>query len=355
MRDSSEGGRGTILYANDLHIPVTGVKVGMFQVNDPRVACEDMAMLGRALSCWTAVLGLVLAVVLGGCGSGGTTGSGKPVVLCTIFAYYDAARAIAGDKLEVRILLPVSASPHEYETTPEDKKAAFRAALYVKNGMDLDDRFDKLFDGSKAKIVTISEQIPKDMLLSSKELSLEEATDSGPPHASAVLNPHIWLDPQIQMKAAEIIRDSMIALDPAYKAVFQENAAKYLGGLGKLDADFKAAMARVKTRDFIGFHSAYEYLAHRYGLRQIASIEELPGADITVDQTKKIIQLIKQRQIKYIAVETAFSGNSANLIAQETGAKEIVLQPLETYDNLQDTYDKYMRANMEALKTALGE
>jgi zinc transport system substrate-binding protein len=299
-------------------------------------------------------LALLVAIGLQGCES--RSSSGKPVVLCSIFAYYDAARAIAGDKLDVQILIPPSTSPHEYEATPEDKKAAYRAALYVKNGLDLDDRFDKLFDGSKAKVISISDRIPKDMLLTSQELSLDEAASKpgAARPASAVVNPHIWLDPQVQLKAAEMIRDAMMELDPADKDVFQQNAGKYMDALTKLDADFKAEMAAVKTRDFIGFHSAYEYMAHRYGLRQIASIEELPGADITVDQTRKIIQLIQQRQIKYIAVETAFSGNSAKLIEEQTGAKEIVLQPLETYDNVQDTYEKYMRENMQALKTALG-
>jgi len=296
-----------------------------------------------------------VALLLPACGSHVAV-SGKPIVLCSIFAYYDAARAIAGDKLQVEILVPPGRSPHEYETAPEDKKTAYRAALYVKNGLDLDDRFDKLFDGSKARVITISQSIPKEMLLTTQELSLDEAASQPAENrpATAAVNPHIWLDPQIQIKAAEVIRDAMIELDPADKDVFQQNAGRYVEALKKLDADFQAEMAAVKTKEFIGFHSAYEYLARRYGLRQIASIEELPGADITVEQTKKIIQLINQRHIKYIAVETAFSGNSASLIEAQTGAKQIVLQPLETYDDLQDTYEKYMRENMKALKTALG-
>jgi len=310
--------------------------------------------MSKLLHCAACLALLAVALVLATCGSNDTA-DGKPVVLCSIFAYYDAARAIAGDKLAVRILVPPGRSPHEYETAPEDKKTAYRAALYVKNGLDLDDRFDKLFDGSKAKVITISQRIPQGMLLTTQELSLEEAASQPAENtpALAAVNPHIWLDPQIQIKAAEIIRDAMIELDPADKDVFQQNAGTYVDALKKLDADFLAEMATIKTREFIGFHSAYEYLARRYGLRQIASLEELPGADITVEQTKKIIQLINQRHIKYIAVETAFSGNSARLIEAQTGAREIVLQPLETYDNLQDTYEKYMRENMQALKIAL--
>ncbi len=298
---------------------------------------------------------ILASLALASCNQAPAAG-GKPVVMCTIFAYYDAARAIAGDRMEVRILIPTGASPHEYETTVNDKVSAAQANLYIKNGMALDDQFDKLLEGSKAKILNISEHIPKDMFLNTQELSLDEAAATTPatPAGTASVNPHIWLDPQIQIKATELIRDAMIDLDPPDRAVFEKNAAAYVDGLNKLDADFKAETATFKSKDFIGFHSAYEYLARRYGLHQIASIEEFPGSEITIDQSQKIIRLIQQRNIKYIAVETAFSGSSAKMIEQQTGVHEIVLQPLETYDNADDTYVKYMRANLQALKTALG-
>jgi zinc transport system substrate-binding protein len=305
---------------------------------------------------------VMMTSVVGACGSNAGSG-GKPVVLCSIFAYFDAARAIGGEQFDVRVLMPVAKSPHEYESTVSDKITVSKAVLYVKNGMGLDDRFDKLLDGSKAQVVTISDALPKSMLLQTDEMSLdEEGTQPGAGHAhegehahgGAYLNPHIWLDPQIQMKAAEAIRDAMIHLDPANKAAFEQNATKYLDDLRKLDADLRAETAAFKNKDFIGFHSAYDYLAHRYGLRQIASIEELPGSDVTVAQTDKLIRLIKDKGIKYIAVESAFSANSAALIERETGAKEIILQPLETYDDAKDTYIGYMRKNLEALKTMLG-
>ena len=179
------------------------------------------------LSCLLVMLSFTLA----SCGGGSTSAasSAKPVVLCTIFSYFDAARAIAGDKLDVQILLPPSASPHEYETSARDKKTANAAALYIKNGLGLDDHYDKLIDTSKTKVLTISEKIPKNELLMTQEVSLDEPA---PPRAAPAQkkaeeedesagNPHIWLDPHIQMSAAEAIRDALIQLDPPDKATFR--------------------------------------------------------------------------------------------------------------------------------------
>jgi len=305
-------------------------------------------------SCLLALLSFTLA----SCGGSSTTGassSAKPVVLCTIFSYFDAARAIAGDKLDVQILLPPSASPHEYETSARDKKTADAAALYIKNGLGLDDHYDKLIDTSKTKILNISEKIPKDELLMTQEVSLDQPgmAPRKEEEDESAGNPHIWLDPHIQISAAEAIRDALIQLDPTDKDAFDANATKYIDTLKKLDADFAAAVATFKTKDFIGFHSAYEYLAHRYGLHQVASIEEVPGTGLSPAQAQKIINLIKTDHIHYIAIESAFPESATKIIESETGVKTIILQPLETYDDANASYDSYMRDNLKALQTAL--
>jgi len=100
---------------------------------------------------------------------------------------------------------------------------------------------------------------------------------------------------------------------------------------------FQEEAATFKTRDFIGFHAAYDIWRTGMAcgrLRRLKNCRDRHyrrsnGQDHPADQGQGI---------KYIAVESAFSASSAKLIERETGAKEIVLQPLETYDRAQDTY-----------------
>jgi zinc/manganese transport system substrate-binding protein len=321
-------------------------------------------MKTRLLSTLTPFFGLLLflaVVALSAC-SPVPASTGKPVVLCTIFAYYDAARAIAkGTPVKVILPLPPRVSPHEFEASPSEKSEAVGTTLYVKNGLLLDDRFDKLIDGSSARTLVIANQIPPNLLLHTQEVSLDPATTTSSAAAgesredTPLGNPHIWLDPMIQIKATEAIRDALINLDPADKDAFAANAAAYIADINKLDADFKAAAATFKSKDFIGFHSAYDYLAHRYGLRQIASIEEIPGDGLTPAQAEKIIGLINDNKIKYVAVETGLSDRSMSLIKSKTGVQTITLEPLEAYNNLNDSYVSLMRRNLESLKTVLGK
>ena len=114
-------------------------------------------------------------------------------------------------------------------------------------------------------------------------------------------------------------------------------------------------MKTFKSRDFIGFHSAYAYLARHYGLHQVASIEEIPDAGLSLAEIQKVEQIIKDKNIHYIAIENALGAKSTiDKIKEEAHVETITLQPLETYDNPNDTYVSLMKQNLAALKTALG-
>jgi zinc transport system substrate-binding protein len=191
--------------------------------------------------------------------------------------------------------------------------------------------------------------------LHTQEVSVTPAGETKPGETEDVSagNPHIWLDPRVQAMAAEAIRDALIKIDPAHKSGYESRAKAYLADLGKLDQDFAQAAQGFKRKDFIGFHSAYAYLARRYGLDQVASVEELPDQGPSEAQLKNIIDLIREKHIKVIFSETAFEPKAMNRIVDETGVKTGVLQPIETYDNLDQTYTSLMRANLEALKAAL--
>ncbi len=169
-------------------------------------------------------------------------------------------------------------------------------------------------------------------------------------------NPHIWLDPMVQTRGRpeRAHATPFPEIDPGDKISFQVNARTYMADVSRMNQEFMDQAKLFKTKDFIGFHSAYAYLAHRYGLRQIASVEELPGSGLSPAQLAKIIHLIEDHHIKYIAIESGLAPQGIAKIQAETGVHTITLQPLETYDSLNDSYVSLMRANLLALRTALG-
>ncbi len=311
---------------------------------------------------WTAGASLSLAVLAGlmACTGGATDPSAKPTAVATIFAYHDALRAIGGNDVNVVMLLPPGRSPHEYLPVPQNKSDVMKARLIVKNGLELDPWIDKLAaDNKTATVLSIGDS---ETALHTEETDLPgaEPADTGTAPAKQddhgnhdhheMGNPHVWLDPTVQMRVAEKIRDALIKIDPAHQVGYSARTDAYLADLRKLDADFMASTATFKHKEFIGFHSAYAYLARRYGLVQIASFREIGSGELNPMQIRKVVALIQERKIPVVFSETAFDTRQAEIVTQQTGVKLGTLQPLETYDNADDTYVKLMRENLASLE-----
>jgi ABC-type Zn uptake system ZnuABC Zn-binding protein ZnuA len=274
--------------------------------------------------------------------------SGKPTVVATIFSYYDALRAIGGDDVHAVLLLPQGTSPHDFLPAAKDKGPVSEARLILKAGLGLDPWIDRLDnDNPNATVLDIGAGLEA---IQTEEIALPGQQKE---EESAAGNPHVWLDPLNQIKAAELIRGALIKIDPAHQAAYTQRAAAYVADLRQLDADFAAAAKTFKHKDFVGFHSAYAYLARRYGLRQVASIQELGAGGMNPAQIQKVIEIIKTDHVPVVFSETAFDAKQANIVVQATGVKLGTLQPLETYDDLQDTYVKLMRENLDQLARAM--
>jgi zinc transport system substrate-binding protein len=281
----------------------------------------------------------------------------KPLAVATIFSYYDALRSIAGADVDSVILLPPRQSPHEYEPTVNDKATVAKSVLIIKNGLGIDRWVDKLRVNNQTAVVVDVGQLVKEKGIQPLQTAEVTVTPENEKKAGgedmSVANPHIWLDPRVQAMAAEAIRDALVKMDPPHKDGYETRAKAYLDDLAKLDKDFSAATKKFKQKDFIGFHSAYAYLATRYGLNQVAAVEELADQGPSLAQQANIIQLIRQKNIKVIFVETAFPAKAAARIVQETGVKTGILQPLETYDDKDQTYVSLMRDNLKSLSDAM--
>jgi zinc transport system substrate-binding protein len=326
-------------------------------------------MMGASLRMLSMAAGMAAIAVLGMAGCHSRTASRKPTAVATIFAYYDAMRAIGGDDIDSVILLPPGQSPHGYEPTVADRAKVAKAAVVIKNGLLIDAWADKLLAGNKSAVVIDVGELIKDKgirPLEAQEVSVTpqesdstsrdrkgaDASDKEPADVSAG-NPHIWLDPAVQAMAAEAIRDALIKIDPVHSQGYEQRAKAYVEELRKLDEDFAAAVKGFKEKEFIGFHLAYSYLAMRYGLNQVAAVEELPAQGPSLAQQANIIKLIRDKHISVIFMETALPAKAADRIIQETGVKAGILQPLETYDNPGQTYISLMRENLAALKDAM--
>jgi zinc transport system substrate-binding protein len=275
---------------------------------------------------------LLLVVLAGVLGISPPARAEKPLVVASFYPLYEFAKQVAGEHAEVVSLVPVGIEPHDWEPAPQDVIRVHRAKLFVFNGAGLEPWVEKLLRDAKARgtvVVRTTERVP---LLSGDRPGHEhahEAKPGAPSGATPAVDPHVWLDPVRAQAQVEAIRAGLAKVDPANTAAYAANAQAYRAKLAALDAAFAAGLKECARRDFVTTHSAFSYLARRYGLTQIPIQGIEPEAEPSPARLAALVKLAKARKTRYVFFETLVSSKLAETLAREVGAQTLVLNPVE--------------------------
>ncbi len=285
-------------------------------------------------------------------GGGGLAQSGRIRVVTTFLPIYVFTANVAGDAAEVVNLLPPGVGPHDYSFTPADIRLLASADVVVVNGLGLESWMNNLIaqSGTKAVIVDASGGIPTKKTPTAVDLS---GGAPGRGDGSGNVDPHIWLDPVRAEKMVQNIADGLGGADQANQETYQKNAAAYARRLATLDEEYRRALAAVPGKEFVAFHSAFRYLATRYGLVERAVIEEFPGKEPGARYLAALVDLIKKNKTRALFSEPQFSPRVVETVAAETGVKVYALDTAEVGDFAPGTYEKIMRDNLKILVAAL--
>lgn len=169
-------------------------------------------------------------------------------------------------------------------------------------------------------------------------------------------DPHIWLDPVKYAEVAKGVGKSLEKADPDHAADYKKNTEALVGELNKLNTAYETGLKNTATKTFITTHSAFGYLAERYGLTQqgIAGID--PEAEPSPARIQEIHTIAEKEKATTVFFETLASDRTAKTLAKDTGLKTGVLDPLEgiTKKSQGADYIEVMESNLTALQKALG-
>lgn len=289
-------------------------------------------------------LGFVLLTLgLSGCPRPEKPSNDKIRIVATIPPLADLARQVGGGRVEVYTLLSPGASPHTFEPTPAQARAAADADLILRVGVDADHWIEGLLPAN-VPVVTATELKGVELIAANHHEPLENS-----PHG---VNPHVWLDPLYAKLIVLEISSQLSRIDPQGQAVYQENSRDYLLLLDSLDAEIASTVDGFTSTEYVSFHPAWEYFARRYGLKRVAVIAESPGKEPTARHLEKVVSEIRETGVCAVFAEPQLSPKSAEVIATEAGAKVVFLDPLGEDE---ETYIQLMDRNLKALTGVLGE
>ncbi|MDK2826013.1 zinc transport system substrate-binding protein [Methanolobus vulcani] len=288
--------------------------------------------------------------------SSSDNGSNNIIVGVTILPQQEFVEKIAGDNVQVVVMVPPGADPHSYEPTPSQLTALSKAKMYamVGSGITVEDNMmgkltalnpDMLVvDCSKGISLIEMEAHDHGDEVHGAEAQINGSADTNTSESAvyqttsvsdhANLDPHIWTSPDNVEVMVENIYQGLIQIDPDNQATYLENKNAYLAELNALDKQIQTSLEGKEGSSFMVYHPAWGYFANHYGLNEVSV--EIEGKEPSVKDMQSVIDLANEKGIKVIFVQSGFSTVSAEAIASEIGGEVVEVDPLakDYIDNL---------------------
>lgn len=313
----------------------------------------------------------VAAVMLPACSDAATGDASDGDRMQVTAAFYPlqyVAQRIGGDAVDVTSLTPPGGEPHDLELTPQDLAQLQEADLVVHlSGFQpaVDDAIAQTSD-----VVAIDAADSADLEQSDAEDEHAEAEHAEDEHAQdehaedehaedehaedehGSVDPHFWLDTHRLSDVAQAVEQALSEADPDQADVFAENLAALQRDLSDLDEEYDRGLAECAVTSLVTAHDSFGYLAQRYGMEQVGIAGLSPDAEPDPQQLASVADLVEREGVTTIYTETLVSPAVAQTVAEETGAKTAVLDPLEglTDDAADSDYLSVMRANLKTLR-----
>jgi zinc transport system substrate-binding protein len=326
-------------------------------------------------------------------------------IFTTLYPLEDFTKKIGGNFVEVDSIIPPGADTHTYEPTTKQMTEIANADAFIFNGLGMEPYADKITLALENEHVSFIEATyglevtknvehshepheeeeltgtgdhehdehehdehsshdehehdehfsPNEETVESKENSDEAAQEHE--HHHGEVDPHVWLDPQRSILIADNIKNKLVELNPSAKVYFESNYLSLKSELEDLDKQFQQVAKISENPEFLVSHAAYGYWEHRYGIKQIAISGLSPSNEPSQRELKNLVELVQQKQFKYILFEKNVSSKISEIIQEELNAKPLYLHNLETLteDDTRNGEDYFsiMTKNLETLEKVL--
>ena len=241
-------------------------------------------------------------------------------------AYF--VRQIAGDLASVSVMVAPGASPATYEPRPEQMVDLCSSILYFAVGVP----FERVW------LPRICSANPAMEVIRTQEGITKVAMahhDHGKTGGHAVLDPHIWLAPDLVKIQAGHICDGLSRVDPANEGTYRARLAAFLMKINALDTKIRTLLGPdSRGKRFLIFHPAWGYFARSYNLIQVPV--EMEGKSPSPRNLARLMDMARAENITTIFVQPQFSKKNASVIARGINGNVVPLDPLapDWADNL---------------------
>ena len=305
----------------------------------------------RAVPAGVIALALLLAAA---CGSSGSSDTGRLKVVSTVSPITSIVENIGGTRIVLEGVVPEGVNSHTFAPAPSVAKLLSEADLIVLNGLFLEQPTLEMAQANKKSDTVI-------LSLGDHAISREDwRFDFSFPESEGHPNPHLWTDPMLALRYAELTADRLADLDPDNSDYYSGNLELFRTRIMALDDGVAAAVATVPpaNRKLLTYHDSWAYFAERYGMEVVGAVQPSDFSEPSVRDVVDLITQIRELNIPAVFGSEVFPSDVLETIADEAGAEFI--------DELADddlpgepgdprhSYLGLMLQNMEIMIPALG-
>ena len=232
----------------------------------------------------------------------------------------ESVRAIAGDDVDISVLVPPGASPETYSPSAKELKRLADTQLLFTIGAPIE----------AALLPKIRKSFPSVRIIDTtqgmtfREIEEEEHHHSNHHHESH--DPHVWLSiANMKTHSANVLR-ALSEFAPDKAAAFNENLQAYLKKLDLLSQELAAMMKPKAGSSILVFHPAFGYFLDEYSLRQISV--ETDGKQPTPKHLARLTQIVKAQGHICLYIQPQTNDSDARSLAKSLGLAVKTLNPL---------------------------
>ena len=254
---------------------------------------------------------MFIVAILVSCGRKNGAGEGKRIVTVTIEPLRYITECIAGDKFEVKTMVPDGSNPETYEPSARQMISLAHSDLYIKVGtIGFERTWMKRLQDSAPHVIVVDSSDGIDAIKEERSVS----------------DPHIWMSPSNAIVMAGNIYRALAGINGKDRLYFKKNLEQFCEKVNAIDKEIRTMMSEKRPSSFLIYHPILTYFARDYGLNQISLEEE--GHEPSARQIEYVITRAKRENVRVFLVQKAFAGRSTDIVARTIGARKVEINPL---------------------------
>ncbi|BFG72467.1 metal ABC transporter solute-binding protein [Paraburkholderia terrae] len=260
-----------------------------------------------------------------------------PVVAAENF-YGDVVQQLGGDRVDVTsILSNPDQDPHLFEASPKTARALQHASLVVYNGAD--------YDPWMAKLLNVSKNDKRKTIVAA-ELIGKKSGD----------NPHLWYDPSTMPAVARAVSAALASADPAHKAAYDANLAKFLDSLKPIADKVAALRSQYAHVSVTATEPVFGYMSDAIGLDmrnqrfQLAAMNDTEASASDIAAFERDLRERRVRALIYNSQATEALTKRMLKLAQQSHVPTVSVTETQPAGK---NYQQWMLAQLDALGNAL--